>query len=134
MGGLTFGLKPEEVSQHLPNRSNALHWDDLPEAKEFTRGRALCLDADAGCRHAVARPVKSCFGDASYVVLLFRNKALFRVSWRFLPDQECPNPTRRGGGLYARLRAARSDCRGRRALYRRISPKWSMSPIRDAGR
>jgi hypothetical protein len=35
------------------------------------------------------------------VVLLFRNNALFRVSWRFLPDQACPSPHAVASGLYA---------------------------------
>ena len=34
-------------------------------------------------------------------MLLFLNKALFRVSWRFLPDQKCANPRAAAEDVYA---------------------------------
>jgi len=46
-------------------------------------------------------PVKSCFGGGSYIVLLFRVSGLFRVSWRFLPDQACPNVVNAARELFA---------------------------------
>ena len=100
LGGLKFGMSPEQVGQHLPDRSNALHWDDLPEAKEFTQDvRYVWLPTQAA--DTLLGSVKSCVGTSSYVVLLFFNKALFRVSWRFLPDQKCANPRAAAEDVYA---------------------------------
>jgi hypothetical protein len=45
--------------------------------------------------------IKSCFGESSYVVLLFRSLGLFRISWRLLPDQSCPNPVNAANELFA---------------------------------
>jgi len=93
MGGLNFGLKAEEVSQHLPTIGGALHWADLPDAR-FVR---MPMQGAGDLR----APVTACFGAPSNVVLLFRNNALFRVSWRFLPDQSCPSPRDAAAALYA---------------------------------
>ena len=100
LGGLRFGMTPEQVGEHLPDRSSALHWDDLPEAKEFSQDvRYVWLpmkDAET-----LLGQVKSCFGDQSSVALLFFNKKMFRVSWRFLPDATCTDPSSAAEGLYA---------------------------------
>jgi hypothetical protein len=45
--------------------------------------------------------VTACFGDPSNLVLLFRDDALFRVSWRFLPGPTCPDPRPAAKQLYA---------------------------------
>lgn len=100
MGGLTFGLKPEEVSERLPKLGAELHWTDLPAAQEFSEDvRFLRMPMRTAA--ALLAPVTACFGEPSNVVLLFRNKALFRVSWRFLPDQSCPSPRAAAAELYA---------------------------------
>jgi hypothetical protein len=100
MGGLQFGLKPEEVSNRLPKIGGELRWSDLPPAKEFSDDvRFVRMPMqDAG---ALRPPGTACFGATSYVVLLFRNNALFRVSWRFLPDQGCPSTRDTAEALYA---------------------------------
>jgi hypothetical protein len=100
MGGLTFGLKLDEVSQHLPKFGSNLRWADLPAATEFSedvRFVRIPMRVAAGLR----APVTACFGEPSHVVLLFRGKALFRVSWRFLADQSCPNPRAAAFQLFA---------------------------------
>ncbi len=100
MGGLTFGLKPEEASQHLPKLGAELRWSDLPLAKEFS-GDVRVVRMPMQAAGTLRAPVAACFGAPSNVVLLFRNNALFRVSWRFLPDQSCPNPHDAAEELYA---------------------------------
>lgn len=100
MGGLNFGLKPDSVGQHLPGIGGDLHWNDLPPAKGFADDVRLVRTPmrDAGA----LRPTGSdCFGDASNVVLLFRNGVLFRVSWRFRPDRACPDPHDAAEALFA---------------------------------
>ena len=100
MGGLTFGLQPEDVSQHLPELGTDLRWRNLPAAKEFSENvRFVRIPMRVAA--TLRPPVPGCYGDPSHVVLLFRNNALFRVSWRFLPDQKCPNPHDAASELYA---------------------------------
>jgi hypothetical protein len=100
MGDLRFGLIPEEVNQHLPNPAPDLHWSDLPVAGEFPEDvRYVWMPMRAAGQ--LRAPVTSCFGEASYVVLLFRTQGLFRVSWRFMPDPSCPDPANAADDLYA---------------------------------
>ncbi|HTW69147.1 MAG TPA: hypothetical protein VME47_04595 [Acetobacteraceae bacterium] len=102
LGGLRFGMTPEEVGQHLPERSSALHWDDLPNAKEYAQDvRYVWLPMQAA--DSLTGPIQSCYGDSSSVYLLFFNQALFRISWRFLPDGKCPDVTDAAEDLYAAL-------------------------------
>lgn len=100
MGGLTFGLTPEAVAKHMPDYTTALHWDNLPEAKGFSQDvRYVWMPVKrAGW---LLSPVTACFGDSSYVALLFRNDALFRVSWHFLPGPQCDDPHVAADQLYA---------------------------------
>jgi hypothetical protein len=100
LGGLHFGMTPEEVGQHLPGRSSALHWDDLPNAKEYSKDvRYFWLPMQAA--DSLIGPIQSCYGEPSSVNLLFFNQALFRISWRFLPDQKCPDVSDAAEDLYA---------------------------------
>jgi hypothetical protein len=99
MGGLTFGMTPEEVGRHLPG-GTLLHWSDLPRAREFTddvRYVWLPMTGAGTFRNTVT----GCFGTASYIVLLFLDNALFRTSFRFLPDQACPDPSKAAEGLFS---------------------------------
>jgi hypothetical protein len=99
MNGLTFGMTPEEASRHLPGAGGVLHWNDLPQANEFSEDvRYVWLPMTGAV--AFRKPVTSCFGDASYIVLLFLNNALFRASFRFLPGQGCHDPYDAAEELY----------------------------------
>ena len=100
MGGMTFGLTPEDVSQHLPKFGTDLHWNNLPAAREFSE-EVRFVRIPMRVAVELRAPVTACFGDPSHVVLLFRRKALFRISWRFLPDQSCPGPYNAAAQLYA---------------------------------
>jgi hypothetical protein len=100
MGGFRFSMKPEEVSQHLPKLGAQLHWADLPAAKEFSEEVRL-VRVPMQVAGVLRAPVTACFGDPSHVVLLFRDNALFRVSWRFLPGPNCPTPRPAAEQLYA---------------------------------
>jgi hypothetical protein len=100
MGGLRFGLKPEEVSQHLPKLGAALRWSDLPSAKDLSEDVRFIRMPMQGAG-ALRAPVTACFGEPSNVVLLFRDNALFQISWRFLPDQSCSDTQDAAEQLYA---------------------------------
>jgi hypothetical protein len=49
--------------------------------------------------------ITGCTGANSYVVFLFRNGVLFRISWRLLPDADCPSPRAAAEEIYARYLA-----------------------------
>ncbi len=100
MGGLIFGLKTDDVSQRLPKLGTDLRWSNLPVAREFpeeVRFVRMPMQAAGSLRP----PGAACFGELSNLVLLFRDNALMRVSWRFLPDQACPDVHNAAESLYA---------------------------------
>ena len=109
MGGLTFGMDAEEVSRVVTPQDPELHWPDLPVATEFSeevRYISLPLQQVAELRTKVS----SCFGAPSYVVIMFRDAGLFRISWRFLPDPACPDPREAARDVFASVVAiARTD-------------------------
>ena len=99
-GGIVFGLKPPEVNALLPDPANRLDWHTLPLAPEFPEdvryfwvklGKGRVLDAG----------IDSCVGEASYLVLLFRARGLFRISYRLIPDTTCPSVADAAGAVMA---------------------------------
>ena len=103
-GGIVFGLSPSEVNAKLPVPTPGVEWADLPFANEYpdeVRYFWVRLDATQGPREGIA----GCVGANSYVVFLFRNRALFRVSWRLLPDAACPSAHAAAEDIYARYLA-----------------------------
>lgn len=99
-GGVVFGLKPPEVNALLPDPAPRLDWHTLPLAPEFPEdvryfwvklGKGRVLDAG----------IDSCVGEASYLVLLFRARGLFRISYRLIPDTTCPSVADAAGAVMA---------------------------------
>jgi hypothetical protein len=100
-GGIVFGLSPAEVNQRLPNPTPGVEWASLPFAKEYpgdVRYFWVRLDAMRELRDGIS----GCAGANSYIVFLFRQQGLFRVSWRLLPDNDCPSPRTAAEDIYAR--------------------------------
>ncbi len=88
----------------LPVPTPGVEWADLPFASEYpdeVRYFWVRLDATREPREGV----KNCVGANSYIVFLFRNRALFRVSWRLLPDAACPSTHAAAEDIYARYLA-----------------------------
>ncbi|HEY1933903.1 MAG TPA: hypothetical protein VGG99_17965 [Acetobacteraceae bacterium] len=102
LDGMDFGMSPAQVNKLLPHPAPSLSFDDLPPAPEFPEPVRYTWMHMMVARDMMV-PVKSCFGAASYIVVLFRTSGLFRVSYRFLPDQNCPNPRPAADELYARF-------------------------------
>lgn len=103
-GGLLFGLSPSEVNARLLTPRPGTEWAELPFANEYpgdVRYFWVRLDATRALRDGV----KGCVGANSYVVFLFTNAAMFRVSWRLLPDQDCPSPHAAAEEIFARYLA-----------------------------
>jgi hypothetical protein len=103
-GGITFGISPYEVNAKLPTPAPGVEWGDLPFATEYpTDVRYFWARLDA--MRDLKSSIKGCFGGNSYVVFLFTNHQLFRVSWRLLPDTDCASTVAAAEDIYARYLA-----------------------------
>jgi hypothetical protein len=103
-GGIVFGLSPAEVNAKLPSPTPGVEWIDLPFAPEYpdeVRYFWVRLDAVREPRAGI----EACAGANSYIVFLFRDRGLFRVSWRLLPDSQCPSTRAAAEDIYARYLA-----------------------------
>ena len=103
-GGLAFGLSPTEVNAKLPSSAPGRDWASLPSANEYPddiRYFWVRLDAVPELRAGIG----ACAGVNSYVVFLFRQRGLFRMSWRLIPDKSCPSTRAAAEDIYARYLA-----------------------------
>jgi hypothetical protein len=103
-GGIVFGLSPAEVNAKLPTPTPGIEWIDLPFASEYPdEVRYFWVRFDA-VREPLAG-VTACTGASSYIVFLFHDRGLFRISWRLLPDDQCPSTRTAAEDIYARYLA-----------------------------
>jgi hypothetical protein len=99
-GGIVFGVSPAAVNARLPNPTPGVEWADLPFANEYPGDvRYFWVRFDA--TPDPSGGATDCVGANSYVVFLFRDHALFRISWRLLPDKDCPSPLAAAEAIYA---------------------------------
>jgi hypothetical protein len=103
-GGIVFGLSPAQVNAKLPAPAAGVEWIDLPFASEYPdEVRYFWVRLDAA--RAPLAGIASCTGATSYIVFLFRDRGLFRISWRLLPDDQCPSTRAAAEDIYARYLA-----------------------------
>jgi len=103
-GGIVFGLSPSQVNAHLPAPASGIDWAGLPSANEYPGDvRYFWVRLDA--MHTPHGALPGCAGADSYVVFLFQRGTLFRISWRLLPDANCPSPAVAAREIYARYLA-----------------------------
>jgi hypothetical protein len=103
-GGIEFGMSPAEVNASLPTPAPGVEWIDLPFASEYPdEVRYFWVRFDA-VREPLAG-ITACAGASSYIVFLFRDRGLFRISWRLLPDDPCPSTRAAAEQIYARYLA-----------------------------
>ncbi len=96
-----FGLSPNEVNTKLPTPTPAIDWATLPSASEYPDDvRYFWVRFDA--TQELKDGINSCVGATSYIVFMFRQRGLFRISWRMPEDAGCPS-----------TRAAAEDILGR---------------------
>lgn len=99
-GGIVFGLSPGEVDSHMPTPVLGLTWENLPFATEYLSDvRYFWVRFSAA--PAPHPRVENCAGSSSYVVFFFRNRRLFRISWRLLADETCASPRAAAEDIYA---------------------------------
>ena len=91
-GDVMFGMTPEQLVPVIPGLPSALTWNDLRAAREYgTDVRFFWLKLDD---LPVWRKLTSaCVGNSSYVAFLFVRELLFRISFRLIPDRDCPSVT-----------------------------------------
>lgn len=100
-GGIIFGMKPAEVGALLPDQGGARDWQSLPLATEYPEDvRYFFVKPSA--TGDLGAGMTGCVGDASYVVFLFRNRGLFRISFRLFPDRACPSVKEATDNIVAR--------------------------------
>ena len=100
-GGIVFGLSPNEVNTKLPLPTPGIGWATLPSATEYpddVRYFWVRLDAAGDLRDGM----NGCASVTSYVVFLFRQRGLFRISWRLPEDAACPSTRAAAEDLYGR--------------------------------
>ncbi len=100
-GGAFFGLLPQEVNALLPAPNPSIGWGTLPEASEFPSDvRYFWIPfQDAG---QLRMGSKGCSGTGSYLVFLFSDSGLFRLSYRLVPDKACPSVNDTARDIFAR--------------------------------
>lgn len=100
-GGIIFGMKAPEVGAQLPNQGGIRDWQSLPLATEFPESvRYFFVKPSA--TGDLGAGMTGCVGEASYVVFLFRNRGLFRISFRLFPDNTCPSVKEAAASIMAR--------------------------------
>lgn len=103
-GGIAFGMRAELVNGLLPDPTAGLGWTDLPIVKDFTQDVRYFWIKLAGARE-LSGGISTCSGANSYIVFLFRERALFRISYRFLPDAACTDVAPAAEAVFARYLA-----------------------------
>ncbi|HEX3993884.1 MAG TPA: hypothetical protein VHX39_22155 [Acetobacteraceae bacterium] len=103
-GGIVFGLSPAEVNAKLTAPTPGVEWISLPFASEYPdEVRYFWVRFDAVRESPGAST--ACTGANSYIVFLFRDRGLFRISWRLLPDDTCASTRAAAEDIYARYLA-----------------------------
>jgi hypothetical protein len=103
-GGILFGMQPNIVNTLVPDPTPTLDWADLALVSELTQDVRYFWIKVAGARD-LAAGISGCYGANSYIVLLFRDRSLFRLSYRFLPDPGCASPHEAALSVFARFTA-----------------------------
>ena len=118
-GGIVFGQSPGDVNARLPSPAPGIEWMRLSFAIEYSEDIRYFwtrLDAMRELRDGLT----GCVGAGSYIVFLFREHGLLRMSWRLLPDAACPSTEQAAEGLYARYLSI--DARAALASHYRAGP------------
>jgi hypothetical protein len=99
-GGIKFGMSPSQVNARMQAADPDLSWNDLPLANEYpgeVRYFGLPIDQAGPLRPAI----DGCSGRTSYVVLLFTDKGLFRLSYRLIADKGCADTNEAAQAIFA---------------------------------
>ena len=107
-GDLTFGMSPTQVAAAMPGLPSDLDWNNLRTAREYNADiRYFWLKIDD--MPAWRTQIKGCVGSASYAAFLFNRHRLFRISFRFIPDPDCPSVTAAALQVFGRYLTVGAD-------------------------
>ncbi len=95
-GGLAFGMSAPSVNALLPNPYPGLGWNGLSLANEYP-GEVRYFGIPISAAGTLRMGLTACAGGGSYIVFLFSDRGLFRLSYRLIADKSCPdtNPAAR---------------------------------------
>lgn len=99
--GVTFGMLSDEVNALLPTPYPVMGWGVMPQATEYP-GDVRYFWVGFASAGPLRMATKHCAGAGSYLVLLFTNKGLFRLSYRLVPDAACPSVNEAARDVFAR--------------------------------
>ncbi len=100
-GGIAFGMPPAGVNAKLPVPEPGIAWTSLPQATEFQDDVRYFWTRLDGV-HELRAGATACAGAGSYIVFLFQQRGLFRVSYRLTPDAACPNVAAAADEIFGR--------------------------------
>ena len=100
-GGVAFGMRAEDVNALLPKPYAGMSWDAMSQALEYP-GDVRYFWVPFNEAGPLQAGTKRCAGDGSYVVFLFNQTALFRLSYRLVPDQSCPSVKETARDIFGR--------------------------------
>jgi hypothetical protein len=100
-GGLAFGMSPSQVNATLSDPYPGLSWSGLPLANEYP-GEVRYFGVPIDRAGALRMDVTACVGAGSYLVLLFTDKGLFRLSYRLTTDKGCADTNDAAQAIFAR--------------------------------
>lgn len=101
-GGLAFGMSAAQVNASLPDPYPGLSWTDLPLANEYP-GEVRYFGVPLDRAGALRMNPTGCTGGTSYLVLLFTDKGLFRLSYRLIADKGCTDTNEAAQSIFARF-------------------------------
>jgi hypothetical protein len=100
-GGVAFGTMVQDVNAQLSKPYARINWDGLPEAQEYP-GDVRYFYVPFNDAGPLKAGTQRCAGDGSYVVFLFSQTTLFRLSYRLVPDRTCPSVRETARDIFAR--------------------------------
>jgi hypothetical protein len=101
-GGLAFGMSPTRVNARLPEPYPGLSWDGLPLANEYP-GEVRYFGMPIDRAGSLRMDLTACAGATSYLVFLFSEKGLFRLSYRLTADRTCTDTNAAAQAIFARF-------------------------------
>lgn len=100
-GGFRFGMTVLKVESTLPDRAPGVPVSALQFANEYP-GQVHYLGIPFAASGPLRLSGQACTGARSYVVFLFNDQGLFRISYRLLPDKTCVDTTDAARAIFAR--------------------------------
>lgn len=100
-GGIGFGMSAASVNAHLPDPYPGLNWNGLSLANEYP-GEVRYFGVPVASTGPLRVGLSACAGTGSYIVFLFSERGLFRLSYRLTADKSCADTNLAAQEIYDR--------------------------------